>query len=401
MARNDCQPLLEVVQRVYAAATDPRAWPAALREIAELLGGVGPGLFLIDRSSGAPVLTVTSGLDPHYLQLHEAYYVSRDVRRPLVNALPSGALFIGQRLMPDRDFLRTEFYNDFLRPQSLFHLAGGVIMKDETHIGVFRILREKRKPAFCDADLVPLQALLPHLERAFHVHREVVAARQRRDNVAEVLDWIPTGIILLDRHGRVVARNRAARAIESARDGLTVVRGRLAATTKGETETLEKMVARELEGGSLGEAFVSIRRPSGLRSLMVVIVPLRLVPLLSMAGDAALAVFVTDPERRWDAPARVIASRLGVTMAEAALALALANGCSVREAAGVLRISENTARTQLKRALAKTGTHRQGELVRLVLTGVAQLESPPDDARIHVPARHGSDDGMPNEISDL
>ena len=58
-----------------------------------------------------------------------------------------------------------------------------------------------------------------------------------------------------------------------------------------------------------------------------------------------------------------------LTAAEAQLALALADGATLEEVASRSRISPETARVHLKRVLAKSGTHRQSELVRLILTG--------------------------------
>jgi DNA-binding CsgD family transcriptional regulator len=58
---------------------------------------------------------------------------------------------------------------------------------------------------------------------------------------------------------------------------------------------------------------------------------------------------------------------------EAALALHLAGGRTLTEAALALNLSEQTARTYSKHIFAKTGTHRQAELVRLILTSAAQL----------------------------
>ena len=57
----------------------------------------------------------------------------------------------------------------------------------------------------------------------------------------------------------------------------------------------------------------------------------------------------------------------GCTAREAALALTLAQGRTLAEAAGTLGISIHTARTHLKRVFRKTGTKRQTELLRLVL----------------------------------
>ena len=47
-----------------------------------------------------------------------------------------------------------------------------------------------------------------------------------------------------------------------------------------------------------------------------------------------------------------------------------AGGHSLEEAAGHRGVTMNTARSQLKQIFFKTGTSRQSEVVRLVLTGV-------------------------------
>jgi DNA-binding CsgD family transcriptional regulator len=51
----------------------------------------------------------------------------------------------------------------------------------------------------------------------------------------------------------------------------------------------------------------------------------------------------------------------------------LAEGHALEEVASRRAVTINTARSQLKQVFAKTDTRRQGELVRLVLTGVASL----------------------------
>jgi DNA-binding CsgD family transcriptional regulator len=60
---------------------------------------------------------------------------------------------------------------------------------------------------------------------------------------------------------------------------------------------------------------------------------------------------------------------------EAGLALQIARGRTLTEAALALKLSEQTARTYSKQIFAKTGTHRQAELVRLILTSVVHLSS--------------------------
>lgn len=55
------------------------------------------------------------------------------------------------------------------------------------------------------------------------------------------------------------------------------------------------------------------------------------------------------------------------------MAVALAEGASIVEAAAMLGITEQTARHYSKRLYAATGTRGQAELVRLVWSSVAAL----------------------------
>ncbi len=66
-------------------------------------------------------------------------------------------------------------------------------------------------------------------------------------------------------------------------------------------------------------------------------------------------------------PAVILAKTFRLTPSEAKLASVIARGASPRIAARELKISRETARNQLKAVFAKTGTHRQSELVALLL----------------------------------
>ena len=82
-------------------------------------------------------------------------------------------------------------------------------------------------------------------------------------------------------------------------------------------------------------------------------------------GARAILTLVPVEPRRPPEPA-LLAGALGLTSAEARLASLLASGTSLEDAAAELHISRETARSQLKVVFAKTGTHRQSELVALL-----------------------------------
>ena len=99
------------------------------------------------------------------------------------------------------------------------------------------------------------------------------------------------------------------------------------------------------------------------------------VPLMSdsmMLGTRrpAAVVLISDPEDLPRDPGLHLARLYGLTPAEARVALAVAEGSGVEQAARALRIGSATVRTHLQRCFAKTSTHRQAELARLVLSAM-------------------------------
>jgi DNA-binding CsgD family transcriptional regulator len=93
---------------------------------------------------------------------------------------------------------------------------------------------------------------------------------------------------------------------------------------------------------------------------------------LDLARPTAL-LLISDPERAVQLPTDHLARTFGLTGAEAKLAAALATGTSLTDYAGTARITIGTARWYLKQALAKTGAHRQSELVRHVISAVGAM----------------------------
>jgi DNA-binding CsgD family transcriptional regulator len=147
--------------------------------------------------------------------------------------------------------------------------------------------------------------------------------------------------------------------------------GRLAATDRHEDAQLQFLIA-----GATGEkdALVSlpggamrIVRPLARTSLQVAVVPAPERYRPAENGSCAL-VFISDPESRPKPRAALMRALYGLTPAEARLADLLLEGLEVREIAERVGTTLETARSHLKRVLAKTGARRQVELMRLMLS---------------------------------
>jgi DNA-binding CsgD family transcriptional regulator len=64
----------------------------------------------------------------------------------------------------------------------------------------------------------------------------------------------------------------------------------------------------------------------------------------------------------------VLRDKFGLTPGESRLALRLVSGETLQTAASALDISYESARSVLKNIFAKTGTHRQAQLVVIILS---------------------------------
>lgn len=126
----------------------------------------------------------------------------------------------------------------------------------------------------------------------------------------------------------------------------------------------------------LGEALVHVERLSD-RELVCVVTPPEEAELTLPHAESNVRPLARELYRTPETPvparapvtAQSLQARFGFTRAEARVVQRLAEGSSIKRIAEELDVSPETARTHAKRAMQKTDTHRQAELVSLVLQG--------------------------------
>jgi DNA-binding CsgD family transcriptional regulator len=169
--------------------------------------------------------------------------------------------------------------------------------------------------------------------------------------------------------------NKEATAILARADGLAIQNKCLRAANPSENANLQLLIqatAAASEGRTARSGGpLKVSRPSLARSFAVLVAPIRMERIF--ARQPAAVVFVTDPERQTETPPEFLKRLYGLTTREAALAALLLQGIDLKEAAAQLGTSMNTARTHLRLIFEKTDTHRQSELIHLLLRGPAGL----------------------------
>ena len=364
--------VLRLTETAYDAALAPDKWEHFLNELGATFDAHALSLSSITASDHQLRFQRVARFDPGFLTDYQKHYWQVDPWVRVIEQrrlLRPGLIDLGERYVSKQALIKTEFYNDLGR-QARF--VGGAAAALDVDSGVITLsFSQYGFGQFGSRELEVLQVLLPHLRRALQIHCRVSSAAHAAATRLDVLDQVPHGILFVSATGTVTHANRAAEEILRSQDGILLDRGELRAGTASQTDALRIAIAAALrarDGVAPSSPVVTVLRPSGRLPYSVLVIPQSHLDERSNPTDAVVAMFITDPERIALPGIETVRRLWGLTLAEARLLLNLTAGQTVEESAEQLDISRNTARTRLKTIFAKTDTHRQAELIRLVLT---------------------------------
>ena len=301
-------------------------------------------------------------------------YYPRDERIPRLIRLPDSRLVRCADLYTDEELKSSATYNEvMLRGQAQKSLVTRMDGPRGSRI-TWTLADPVDADGWSSAQIDLIRKFLPHLRQYVRVRQALADAGALGASLARLADKTGSGIIQLDRRGRIVETNDEARDLLVKGDALHDRRGLLCARLPADDAVLQRLLAGVLPGpgGQGASGSLRVRRPNGLPGLTV---------HLSPAGDAkndfrprrvaAIVLMVDDAPTRID-PALVEAA-FGFTPAESRVAVLLAEGRTVRDIAAVTGRTERTVRWHIQQAFDKLGISRQVELVLQVLS----LASPP------------------------
>lgn len=366
-----------LVDRIYAAAIAPERWQDFVDELSAALGGPAIALILQLPDSAIPIRLFRAHLRPIPSQvLLHAYRSGLPLLDGAKRRVRAGFAPMDE-LVSVEELAHNDFCSEWMEPQGLFPLDGycHCLAAENGEPSALIVIFERRGGrALGPDDLALCDLLAPHLACAYQLHRRMGGEEHERMALAGVMDRLPVGIVLLDRELRPVVTNRTADRILALDDGFSLGPDGLRVANARDDTVLQGLLTEFAEGkrsAADGESLMAVSRPSGKRAFPLLIGMLADAAVGDVAEDAVISLIFGDPETGQGITPEVLASAYDLTAAESELVGMLAAGYSLTEAAENRGVSVNTVRTQLKHVFAKTETRRQGELIRLVLTGSA------------------------------
>lgn len=359
--------VLALIELIYDAALDPALWSRFLHRYADAIGASCANTHARMMPDGDFYFMDAARIDPATLQAFIDHYAPLEPWLPPARRTPVGTAATSPMLVEDAVLENSEYYSDFLAPADIRHISCLVAMNDPATFAVVSAFRPKQKNDFGAEEQAFARRLYPHLKRAIQIRKQVMAADGRWRSLAEALDSLQAAVFLLDRYGQILYASRRGEEILAEGDGLSAGLQGLEARRADESRAFQAEIKKTAQGLAPG-GLLALSRPSGKRAYQVLVTPIRLPSPGAGLIAATAAVFVTDPERLPELPQEGLRRVYGLTPAEARLAAKLATGASLYKAAEEIGIARETARNHLRRILAKTDTHRQAELVKLLLT---------------------------------
>ncbi|MHA6346681.1 helix-turn-helix transcriptional regulator [Roseivivax sp. CAU 1761] len=346
--------------QIMSAILGEVRWEDFLDTLRDFLPNGAATLFYHDASRDRGAFSLASGMDPAALRSYADHYCALNpwmaaaTRRPIGVAVPDSAMFDRAAL------LKTEFYNDYLRPNDLQGAIGVTITRKEECHFFLSVLGDVQDTQSEREALAALRALVPDLRRAFEFYQ-----RRPAPNAAEAERPGAGTMVLGPRRSLRASSGEALRQLELGRVMSVGPTGRVSFRDKHVADRIDACLAAPcVKPTGSGTHVLLVADPPGMPLKLTVMAwpwaegmryfrgPECLVLLEALgAGDPDLAEF---------------ARLFGLTARETEVAAALLAGLSTQDIASNLGVTFETVRSYLRAPFAKTGTCRQPQLVSLV-----------------------------------
>lgn len=367
------------VERIYDAALRPEGWADGLEAVRGLVGA--DHAVLLTQEAGRPATGLGVGVDRDPLNRFAEAAGGGGPAEAWLRSIPAGRAVASSSLVADADFLRSEMYNEIVRPMNGFR-AGVFAWHGRIRSRYVAVCRPPKAPDFAPVELQALQLVMPHFAAAQRLRRRLAASELLVAESRSVLEALDSGVILVDSDCRPDFVNRRAAEIARRHRGLRLSSAGVAAALPAETRLLRQLVAamsaivaRPAEAvlprsAAAASARLCLSDPEGGAPLVLTVAPVTAVdPADGRCGPARAAIFIAAPDAARSVDERALVAAFGLTAREAEVAAQLASGATIGSLAAAWGISANTVRGYLKAVFDKTGTHRQADLVRLVMQG--------------------------------
>lgn len=371
---------VSVISQNLAAAIDAAtfgdgSWDKVPAILSDAFPGSWGGLANMNFPESRLNFLSLQNMEPAFVTSYAEHFAGINPWNGYWGAFRGAAIGASEKVCPARNFIKTEFYNDWLLPQDAAVAAAGMKIVGERNEAVHLLLHYPlaQSATYDGAAVKVLSNIRGSLERSVklaHLLRSDVEAVIAE---AAIVERSRCAAFVVDGDRRLRHANPLAEQMFVSGDGVTVRHGRchladvdadtrfattLESLSQGKPTPVSRISFRTTTAAwQISLAALPTAQPPG-RARLVLLSPWRMV----------LVLVVPLRSSGWSGGNLGQLTRIfGLTQAEIVFCNHLLLGESIVEAAERLGITEGTARTRLKAIFHKTGTSRQSELMLLLV----------------------------------
>lgn len=366
-----------LIDATHQAALDPACWQELAVQLDQTLGCGGVAIHVIDTATRTTMPIGATGFDPGYLDSYIGHYAAISPWPERFFVMPQGKARRSTQDLAEEDYVKTEFYQDWMRPQEDRVASVGIRTVGSGPQSIFASANLRRR----DRDRLETPALQlfdwlhVHLAHAAAVNQvlsrlsaRALLARQAGDEGPTLTEgmlivtpdhhlvWADAGGVSL--FGPVLHLSPLGRMSFLDPDAQSWLVAVVRQMQGG--DSLARMVAQETTlraGRQLWKVQALWGTPAAHNGPLVYSVNGQPSPTL------ALVFSELPPERD---PAPYLRRHFRLSQAEAQVALCLAQGMETDEIARARGVSRNTVRNQIQSVLSKLDAHNRGDIIRLL-----------------------------------
>lgn len=357
-----------LITRLYEAATNAELWPSALESMVRFIGNSGVHLFLTDENTGLVRQDAYFGMPKKLMVEYNNGHVVDCPRVENALAHPEYRLLYDYQHIDEKGIDRSEYYHWLQKSgDGIRYYLGAQLFPTAGRPSWISFPFRHSEGHAQRAHMERLKLFLPHLERALRVGQQFGTASLLSGALAQSIEREERALVVLGASGNVLFASNAAENFANRSQWIRLGRSGFHLANPALDQQLQqglhdcRQIIERRAATTAGE--IEVAAPDG-QLYRISLAPLMFQGQLFGIDQPAIVVTITQVGSE-EAEAR---KRLrGLTGAEMALALAVARGSTLAGYARGRGVSLHTVRAQLKIVFQKTGTHRQAELVSLVL----------------------------------
>ena len=385
MASTTIAQFSNVVESIYDAALNPGQWPVVAEKIAALHASPCCNLFAFRLPGIEEGFAYPFGLSDEAYAIWSSGYAQKDVwvqHAVAKGLMVEGRVLVGEELLSEEDFLSSDYYQNFLKQYNLRYIMSGILFDGRSHLlpaSACSVLRGHSSAAYSTNDVSLHQLVVNHLSKAMATMWRLRSAEMEMASTYSALDCLSSAIAILDGSGTVSFLNQRARGLFDKSESVSVRKNvagieRIVfqnAAIQGRFDEMVRIATNPSPSTDPGHfsTGLMVPRKSPHSTLVIQVAPLGQAHGFHSGTRKRRAImFISDPSEMGKLNKLLLADLYGLTPAEIKLSEELLSGDSLVNVAKKFSVSHDTAKKQLQSIFDKTSTHRQAQLIKLLLS---------------------------------